>query len=111
MARQGLEKTGENRNKGRLVFGGTVKRSLCGLCPVHCGILVDVEDGRPVRFHGDPDNPVNAGRLCLKGSAVIEVYEHPDRLNHVLKRVGPRGGGEWIPAAQSRRTLRICIWH
>ncbi|WP_052223426.1 molybdopterin-containing oxidoreductase family protein [Novosphingobium malaysiense] len=86
--------SGERLN-GRLAFGGNVKRTLCGLCPANCGMLVEVEDGRPVRFHGDPDNPVNAGRLCPKGSAVIELYEHPDRLNHVLKRVGARGEGKW----------------
>ena len=80
---------------GKLAFGGTTKRTLCGLCPAHCGMLVEVEDGRPIRFHGDPDNPVNNGKLCPKGSAVIEIYEHPDRLNHVLKRVGKRGEGQW----------------
>ena len=44
---------------GKLAFGGKIKRTLCGLCPAHCGMLVEVKDGRPVRFHGDPDNPVN----------------------------------------------------
>lgn len=85
----------EARGKGRLDFGGNTKRVLCGLCPVHCGVLVEVQDGRPVRFHGDPDNIVNAGKLCPKGSAAIELHEHPDRLNHVLKRVGKRGEGQW----------------
>ena len=82
-------------SSGRLTFGGNVKRALCGLCPANCGMLVEVEDGRPVRFHGDPDNPVNSGRLCPKGSAAIELHEHPDRLNHVLKRVGKRGENQW----------------
>lgn len=84
-----------SHSAGKLAFGGKVKRTLCGLCPAHCGMLVQVEDGRPVRFHGDPDNPVNAGRLCPKGSAAIELHEHPDRLNHVLKRVGRRGENRW----------------
>ena len=83
------------RVSGRLSFGGNVKRTLCGLCGANCGMLVEVADGHPVRFHGDPDNPVNSGKLCPKGSAVIELYEHPDRLNHVLKRVGKRGEGQW----------------
>ena len=82
-------------NVGRLTYGGKVKRSLCGLCPAACGILVEVEDGKAVRYHGDPDNPVNSGRLCPKGSAVIELHEHPDRVNHVMKRVGKRGEGKW----------------
>ncbi len=79
----------------RLTFGGNVKRTLCGLCPAHCGLLVEVEDGKPVRFGADPDNPVNSGRLCPKASATIELHEHPDRVNHVLKRVGKRGEGKW----------------
>jgi anaerobic selenocysteine-containing dehydrogenase len=58
-------------------------------------MLVEVKDGRAVRFHGDPDNPVNSGRLCPKGSAAIELHEHPDRVNHVLKRVGRRGENRW----------------
>lgn len=80
---------------GGLEFGGDVKRTLCGLCPANCGMLVKLEDGRPVRFHGDPDNPVNGGRLCGKAGATLELHEHPDRLNHVLKRVGARGEGKW----------------
>jgi len=79
----------------RLTFGGNVKRTLCGLCPAHCGLLVEVENGAPVRYAGDPDNPVNSGRLCPKASATIELHEHPDRLNQVLKRVGKRGEGKW----------------
>lgn len=75
--------------------GNNVKRTLCGLCPAHCGLLVEVEAGKPVRFKGDPDNPVNSGRLCPKASATIELHEHPDRLNQVLKRVGKRGEGKW----------------
>jgi len=85
----------ERHTGGRLTFGGNVKRALCGLCPANCGMLVEVEDGRAVRFRGDPDNPVNTGRLCPKGSAAIELHEHADRLNHVLKRVGKRGENQW----------------
>jgi len=80
---------------GRLTAGGDTKRTLCGLCPLGCGMLVEVKDGRPVRFHGDPDNPINNGRLCPKGSAAIELHEHPDRVNYVMKRVGKRGEGKW----------------
>ncbi|MFV8819283.1 molybdopterin-containing oxidoreductase family protein [Haliea sp. E17] len=85
----------KEKHTGRLKFSGNVKRTLCGLCPAHCGLLVEVADGRAVRFGGDPDNPVNAGRLCPKASATIELHQHPDRVNHVLKRVGKRGEGKW----------------
>ena len=75
----------------KLTFGGDVKRTFCTLCPQHCGMLIQVENGRPVRFDGDRHNPVAKGKLCIKGTACIELHEHPDRLDFPLKRVGPRG--------------------
>jgi anaerobic selenocysteine-containing dehydrogenase len=58
-------------------------------------MLVEVEDGRAVRFIGDLDNPTNSGMLCVKATATLELHNHPDRVNHVLKRVGRRGEGRW----------------
>jgi thiosulfate reductase / polysulfide reductase chain A len=77
------------------MFGGNVRRTLCGLCPAGCGMLVEAEDGRPTRFIGDLDNPTAAGKLCIKATPTLELHDHPDRLNHVLKRVGRRGEGRW----------------
>ena len=79
----------------KLTFGGDVKRTFCTLCPQHCGMLIQVENGRPVRFDGDRHNPVAKGKLCIKGTACIELHEHPDRLDFPLKRVGPRGSDRW----------------
>jgi anaerobic selenocysteine-containing dehydrogenase len=79
----------------KLTFGGDVKRTFCTLCPQHCGMLVQVEHGRPVRFDGDRENPVAKGKLCIKGTACIEIHEHPDRLDYALKRVGSRGSDQW----------------
>ena len=84
-----------NQRRGRLSFGEGVKRTLCGFCPAHCGMLVEVQDGRPVRFLGDPVNPTNDGKLCIKASATLELHDHADRLDHVHKRVGARGEGRW----------------
>ena len=42
-------------------------RTTCGYCSVGCGMLVGVRDGRAVAVQGDPDHPVNRGRLCPKG--------------------------------------------
>lgn len=73
----------------------TVVRSTCELCNSGCGVLVYLEDDKPVRVDGDPDNPVNKGALCVKGMASLEYLYHPDRLKHPLKRVGGRGEGKW----------------
>jgi len=79
----------------KLTFGGDVRRTFCTFCPQHCGILVQVENGRPVRFDGDRENPVAKGTLCIKGTTCLEVNEHPDRVNYPLKRIGARGEGRW----------------
>jgi thiosulfate reductase / polysulfide reductase chain A len=86
----------EGRRRSRLTFGDeNVKRTLCGFCPAHCGMLVEVEDDRPVRFIGDLESPGNQGMLCVKATATLELHDHPDRVDQVLKRVGKRGEGKW----------------
>ena len=42
-------------------------RTTCGYCSVGCGMLLGVRDGKAVAVQGDPDHPVNRGRLCPKG--------------------------------------------
>lgn len=42
-------------------------RTTCGYCSVGCGMLLGVRDGKAVAVQGDPDHPVNQGRLCPKG--------------------------------------------
>jgi anaerobic selenocysteine-containing dehydrogenase len=44
-------------------------RTTCGYCSVGCGILLGVKDGKAVTGLGDPDHPVNEGRLCPKGQS------------------------------------------
>jgi anaerobic selenocysteine-containing dehydrogenase len=70
-------------------------KSTCGLCPIGCGILVYVKDGKALKVEGDPENPLNKGSLCPKGLASLEYLYHSDRLRHPLKRKGVRGSGDW----------------
>ncbi len=72
-----------------------VYRSACRMCHGGCGVLVTVRNGRVVRIKGDPDSPLNRGRLCVKGLSSIEHLYHPDRLQYPMKRTGERGSGEW----------------
>jgi anaerobic selenocysteine-containing dehydrogenase len=64
-------------------------------CPDTCGVITEVEDGRAVRFRGDPDNPVTRGWLCAKVRPYLDHVYHPDRVLYPLRRVGPKGGGQW----------------
>src|SRR5687768_7784518 len=64
-------------------------------CPDTCAMLVTVEDGRAVRVAGDPDHPFTNGFLCAKVNRYIERTYHPDRLLYPMRRVGPKGRGEF----------------
>ncbi|MEJ2723106.1 MAG: molybdopterin-dependent oxidoreductase [Deltaproteobacteria bacterium] len=72
-----------------------IVKSVCGLCNGNCGVLITLEDGRPVMIKGDPESPLNRGGLCKIGRASLEYLNHPDRLKHPLKRAGERGDGRW----------------
>ena len=56
--------------------------SFCRFCHAFCGIKVDVEDGRVVKVIGDVENPMYHGFTCVKGRALPEQHNHPDRLLH-----------------------------
>jgi anaerobic selenocysteine-containing dehydrogenase len=64
-------------------------------CPDTCGIVTDVRDGRAIGFRGDAENPITRGWLCAKVRPYLDHVYHPDRLMHPLRRVGPKGGGQW----------------
>ncbi|MEM7409366.1 MAG: molybdopterin-dependent oxidoreductase [Myxococcota bacterium] len=63
-----------------------VAPSICRFCHANCGILVTVEDGRPVKVTGDPENPAYHGYTCAKGRQLPAVHAHPDRLLRSQKR-------------------------
>jgi molybdopterin-containing oxidoreductase family iron-sulfur binding subunit len=58
--------------------------STCTGCSSACGILVKTREGRPIKVDGNPDHPVNMGKICTKGQAsVINLYD-PTRLQNPL---------------------------
>jgi menaquinone reductase, molybdopterin-binding-like subunit len=69
--------------------------SSCRSCPAGCGILVRVSEGRAKKIEGNPDHPVNRGKLCARGQAALQELYHPDRVTQPLKRSGPRGSGQF----------------
>lgn len=65
-------------------------------CPDTCAWLVGVDDsGRAVDMRGHPEHPITRGALCTKVSRYLERTYHPDRILHPLKRVGPKGSGQF----------------
>ena len=61
-----------------------------------CGLLVGVQHNQVVKVKGDPDGFLNRGYTCAKGLAAHHRLNHPDRLLNPLKRIGDRGGGQWL---------------
>jgi anaerobic selenocysteine-containing dehydrogenase len=92
---------------------------LCGICPAGCGINIYLEDGRISRvapWKGYPkdtccpnsthtsqkeNTPTGLvghpqGICCPRGVRAPEIVYSPDRLLYPLKRVGPRGEGQFV---------------
>ena len=72
-----------------------IKKTTCYMCACRCGIDVHIKDGKVAYIEGNKDHPVNQGVLCAKGSAGIMQVNAPSRLDSPMKRVGPRGSGEF----------------
>ena len=49
-----------------------VHKSTCRMCHGGCGTLIHVKDREVVKVEGNPDSPLNEGRLCPMGAASME---------------------------------------
>ncbi|HEY6085199.1 MAG TPA: molybdopterin-dependent oxidoreductase [Nitrospira sp.] len=95
--------------------------STCRECAAGCGILVRTMEGRAKKIEGNPDHPLNQGKLCAKGQASLQSLYNPDRLTQPLERKGIRGDATFVPMSweeglrrcaerlQDRRTAPIMI--
>ncbi|MEE2773831.1 MAG: molybdopterin oxidoreductase family protein [Pseudomonadota bacterium] len=72
-----------------------VRKTTCYMCACRCGIDVHLQNGDVKYIEGNKDHPVNKGVLCAKGSAGIMQHYSPARLKKPLRRIGPRGKGEF----------------
>jgi anaerobic selenocysteine-containing dehydrogenase len=68
-------------------------------CPDSCGWTVTVDDAGPVptavKLRGNPDHPYSYGELCPKVNRFLDRVYAPDRVLTPLRRVGPKGSGEF----------------
>ena len=71
-------------------------RGACPLdCPDTCGWIVTIKNGEPVSLRGDPAHPYTRGSLCNKVIDYLNYARSPDRLLYPMRRVGPKGSGEF----------------
>jgi formate dehydrogenase major subunit len=77
----------------RTATADRIAKSVCPYCAVGCAQNVYVKDEKIVQIEGNPDSPVNRGRLCPKGSASKSLVTSPTRVTKVRYR-RPHGT-EW----------------
>jgi anaerobic selenocysteine-containing dehydrogenase len=68
-------------------------------CPDTCAMRVTVRGEQIISIHGEPDHPPTQGVLCTKVARYAQRTQHPDRLLTPLKRIGPKGAGQFAPVS------------
>lgn len=64
-------------------------------CKQTCRILAHVYNGNLVFTEMNPMPNTRYNRICLRGLSHAQRVYHPNRLKYPMKRVGPRGSGQW----------------
>jgi anaerobic selenocysteine-containing dehydrogenase len=69
--------------------------SACQFCNSLCRLKVHLKDHRIIDVRGEPDDPVQAGNVCVKASLMTQLVYNRFRLKHPLKRVsGDKGSSD-----------------
>jgi formate dehydrogenase major subunit len=84
--------------KSLRIAGASEAHSICPYCAVGCSMIAYTRvapngDTQLLQIEGDPDSPVNEGRLCPKGATAMQLALSSRRVETPLYR--PAGGGEW----------------
>src|SRR5256886_11666159 len=64
----------------------TYYATTCRECAAGWGVQGGVREGRSFKLEGNPDSPINRGRLCARGQAAIQGLYNPDRLTRPMVR-------------------------
>ena len=90
--------------------GDRVAKTTCYMCACRCGINVHLKGDRVAYIEGNRDHPVNQGVLCAKGAAGIMQITAPSRLRAPLRRVGPRGSGQFEEISWDEALATATSW-
>ena len=86
----------------------TLARSVCPHdCPSACSLTVRVADGRIVDVTGTSDHPFTQGVICGKVHDYAERVYSPLRVRRPLRRIGPKGAGEFAPVSWDEAIAEI----
>ena len=76
----------------------------CRECSAGCGVHVRVREGRAIKLEGNPQNPINQGRLCARGQAALQGLYNPDRVRGPMVR---NASGQFVPIKWDDAVLEI----
>jgi len=68
--------------------------STCTECEAGCGVHVRTREGRAVKLEGNPEHPVNRGKLCSRGQAALQGLYNPGRIKSPMARKADGTFGE-----------------
>jgi formate dehydrogenase major subunit len=80
------------------ISGAKESRSVCPYCAVGCSLVAYTRqnsDGsvQLLQIEGDPDSPINEGRLCPKGATAMQLAISPSRVESPMYRAP--GAKKW----------------
>ena len=66
-------------------------------CPDACGLILTIEGDQLQRVQGMKDHSFTRGTLCQKMQHYERTVHHRKRLTTPLRRIGPKGSGQFKP--------------
>ena len=80
------------------IAGATESHSVCPYCAVGCALVAYTRDNANgtrtlLQIEGNPDSPVNEGRLCPKGATAMQIATSARRVANPLYRAP--GSDRW----------------
>lgn len=82
VVRQAYANMPEYNQTGESTFYATT----CQECPAGCGLIVRTQEGRAIKVEGNPNHPVNQGKICSRGLTSVQGLYNPDRIASPQKR-------------------------
>jgi formate dehydrogenase major subunit len=88
------------------IAGARESHSVCPYCAVGCSLIAYTDDGgKLLQIEGNPDSPVNEGRLCPKGATAMQLAVSANRVDSVLYRAPKATGWRKISWDQAMSML------